>query len=251
MKIRLVLLVYDEGELITDHMSKKAFPEHWNTRISILEQAMQDKSLDLVITSNDFFVLTPNCILSPTEYLEKEGLLKEFNQLPNKIHLITGVDLHNNRIIFNPYNALNSIVYYLPLKDNSGYKVEKFIWESWIEEGKCNQAAFASQNENRIIEFKFNDKKIKICLLSCGDILSVCHVKGKLLPLADIYLGVAHVDFKKWFVRSKEKNTDRTNIHKWKNDDSLTVIVTQNITRNKIENKDFFAIDNNKEIYQL
>jgi len=244
MKVRLILLAYeDEILLINGYLNEKSFPDFWSERIMILNHALNEDDIDIVITPHNFFTLIPYCICQANEYLIHCGLLHELNTLSNKKPIILGVDLVNNHIPFNPYFSLDAIVYFLDLNGNNEFTISTAIWECWKNRDFCNQTAFIEQNRKRVIPMGDKDG----CLLSCGDIMAKCHSSGDKLPDTDIYVALTHKDFKKWLVQKKVKDKDVSNINYWKQDDELIVLVTQNIAKSNIQDRNFFK----DFVYQL
>ena len=240
MKIGMIGFLLQNEELIDGYISKYAFYEYWDRRIEILNSISSMDDIDLIITANNFIVLTPPKLEQGlSEYL-KDFIVLCSRYIDNKKPIIFGGDFYNSHIAFNPYFGTDSFCCFL-VPVNSHFEQNNSIWESWSD-GSCNSSAFIEQNSNRKIQFQ--DKQI--CLLSCGDILSTCHKQGAFLPDADIFLSIAHINFKKWTLEDKRTNFE-THIHRWKNNNNLIVLVTQNVTYDVTHNKQYF----NRLTYQL
>ena len=226
--IRLIIPICEDDEIINGYYSKQSMPDNFAIRKNILKKSIEYEgdNIDLVITSNNYFTFSPSSILKGNQFVE-EYILRELNYLTYKKPLIIGFDLINNRIVFNPYRGISAMVCLITVDDNNQYKYVTHIWECWADKGNCDQSGFIEQNDRRLTDINNN----KICLLSCGDILSCCHDSGRNLPDANIY---------------------ETNIQNWKNNCDIRVLVTQQISRtvfNKLD-KNYFKKNNNLE-YQL
>lgn len=245
MKIRLVIPICDSRKIINVFYCEDSFPEHISFRKSLLCKAMLHDSEDvqLIVTSNNFFTFSPNQLLSGKQFIECY-LIPEIMDIRGKKPLIIGVDLYNDRIKFNPYNGIDSLVAFLEVKDGR-FVYATHIWECWGGQRRCDSSGFIEQNKNRVIRpFKDN---YPICLLSCGDILAICHDSGKSLPPVGerekfIYLDLAHMGFKKWIIQDKKKGIDRTNLQRWKGDEHI-VIVTMQIPEERLKDKNFIGED--------
>ena len=223
MNIELIGFLLDERDLIKGYMSKNAIYEYWEERITILNFVSNMEDIDLLITANNFIIITPNKIEESIANYLNDFLVICDQKISNKKPLIIGGDIYHSHISFNPYYGIDSFCCFLnPL--NSKFDIGTYIWESWAD-GECNSNAFLIQNPNRMVSIEGK----RICLLSCGDIMSTCHCKGKLLPDADIYVSIAHLNFSKWLLEDKKSDFE-THIHRWKQNNDLYIFVTQNLT---------------------
>ena len=233
MVIRCIIPICNQNDIIDKYYCRHSYPDYWELRKAILKEAIEGK-IDLIITSNNFFTFFPNHLLDIKKFVEN-NIVEKLKDLSKKVPLIIGFDVNNSNIKFNPYGGTDAVVCYLRVNSDNMYEYGTHIWECWTSE-TCNQPGFIEQNDNRVINFKSN----KICLLSCGDILSNCHSSGRNLPDADIYISLAHMNFKKWFAKSKRTNDDVSNIQVWLNDPPKKVLVTQQITCNNLQDANYF-----------
>ena len=247
--IRLVIPICEDDDIFDEYYCKHSLPDSFEIRKEILNLAMTYKKegVDLVVTSNNFFAFQPNYLMEGRHYVE-DYVFAQVQHLDFKKPLVVGFDIRNDRIEFNPYGGIEALVCFLEVISENTYKYNTHIWESWFATGNCDSASFAEQNEKR----RFDYGGWKCCLLSCGDILGYCHNSGGNLPDADIYLGLAHMNFKKWSVSSKVKDSHKSNIQIWKEDNEPVVIITQQLSREAVKKGDKNYIDNaNGYKYQL
>lgn len=246
--IRLVIPICEDDEISNEYYCEQSKPNNHEIRKLILQKAMEyeAKRIDLIVTSNNFLSFFPPKKIEGKEQIGKlvTDVLKE---LRHKKPLILGFDLLTKAIVFNPYGGINATVCFLDVMGRNKYECKRQIWECWEDKSKCNKSCIVDQNCERI----FCNKDKKICLLSCGDILGYCHAYGKNLPDADIYLGLAHMNFSKWNVRAKEKDNEMANIQVWKKKKAV-VIVTQQLSRDVIRRGDRNFIENGERMqYRL
>lgn len=247
--IRLVIPICEDDDIFDEYYCKHSLPDNFEIRKEILNFAMTYKKegIDLVVTSNNFFAFQPNYLMEGRHYVE-DYVFAQVQHLDFKKPLVVGFDIRNDRIEFNPYGGIEALVCFLEVISENTYKYNTHIWESWFATGNCDSASFAEQNEKR----RFDYEGWKCCLLSCGDILGYCHNSGGNLPDADIYLGLAHMNFKKWSIKSKEGGKDEANIQKWKKRSNIVVIVTQQLSRKVVKRRDRNYLDKiNDSKYQV
>jgi len=200
-------------------------------RIKMLQHAMSYKgnNIELVATSNNFF----KC-----DKISHSFILNKLNKLKNKKNLLIGIDFPKTK---NPYNGIPTKVFSFYSKNNK-YNIDRYIWEVWNPNVKRNKSTFhAFKKQNRIITIKNKS----ITLLSCGDILSKVHKSGQGLPDSDIYISLAHLDFTNYYIN---KRRDISWIQSWKGNEKI-VIVTQQLTIDKLKNKHFFENKQYKLLY--
>ena len=222
--------------------------DYIDLRIKILKKAMENNdsspSIDLVVTSHNFFAFYPQCLVDSQSFIE-ENIVEKLNEnLPNSIRkpLVLGFDLLTSNIKFNPYQTgIDAIVCFLDINNENGYKYSTHIWECWEEKKQCSQACFKDQNQNRI--FYFNDKLFG--LLSCGDIARYCHSDGQILPRVDIYLDLSHKSLKGW---SSQNRIPRKILSDWRK--AQLVLCTQQVknTRQYIRTNQYPYIFTNLQI---
>ena len=167
----------------------------YQDRLDILEDAFREQEIDIVITSNNFFLFHHSC-LADKEFYVHECIIPLVNTLPNKKNLIIGFDLDNIRINFNPYGGIPSLVTCL-YPENNIYKLHAVVWECW---NSCDINCFISQPQ-RIVKFK---EKFSFCLLSCGDMLFTCNNQLKKLNVShiDAVIVLAHMKMSQNILRA-------------------------------------------------
>jgi hypothetical protein len=189
MKIRMVI---PECRNFYGGYCKEA--ENFDLRVEILKQAMDDNSVNLIVTSHNFFVFHPHCLIEPPCFIGENILNKlNGNDFDNiRKPLVLGFDLLTSNIKFNPYEkGIDAIVCFLDVVEEK-YKHVTHIWECWEGDSDCSKSCFIEQNKNRV--FKLSNKSFG--LLSCGDIAGYCHSYGEILPEVDIYLNLSHKSLK-------------------------------------------------------
>lgn len=248
LKVRSIIPVCAKDEVVNGYYCKRGFPDSLATRKEILKKSMEygQDNIDLIVTSNNFFTFFPSCQMSGRQ-LTESYIVRELEDLCLKKPLIVGFDLINRHIHFNPYSGIDAIVCFLKVNNYNMYEYATHVWECWTSKS-CDQIGFIEQNDKRTIDFKGQT----VCLLSCGDILGSCHDSGKNLPNANVYVSLAHMNFKKLILSIKERDQDGANIQKWKNSYDIKVLVTQQITREILihMNNNYFKKNNELE-YQL
>lgn len=210
-------------------------------RLNVLQHAMDNSTnIDLVVTSNNFFEF------HKPDTLQLNDLL---NRLTSKKKLIIGIDYEKAE---NKFDGINSQVLYL-LPDNNKYIKEEEIWETWSTDLQLDKGKYLKDTKNKVLKlFKEQNRMIKInkkdiILLSCGDILKYINFGNKGLPEADIYIDLAHLDFGNWNIKSKKSNN--SNLQEWMQDTEKILLVTQQLTVNKLSNKHYFENNKYKLIY--
>jgi hypothetical protein len=225
MKIRLVIpiikrVVSKEKFLSSDSMMI-------NKRLSLLSKVFKFNlaDVDLVVTSNNFFVLRDS--------KQFHWITQQLNTFSSKSNLLLGIDVLNGTNKFGGIKA--SVIYY---EVHQKFKLKKQIWEVWKNTAKANK--------NTLYNFTRQDRVVTlsnktITLLSCGDILKRIHqIKG--LPNTDIYIDLAHLDFSNYSINKQE---GLSWIQEWKGKEKI-ILVTQQLTNKRVLNKNFFDMAENK-----
>lgn len=211
-------------------------------RMETLQNSMKYESLDidLIVTSNNFFEF-PCC-----DKLKLNNLL---NELTSKKELIIGVDYQE---AINPFDGISSqILNFVPISNK--YNKIKTIWEVWNKQLQEDNAKYLKNAKNKILNlFRSQDRVIKtrnkkITLLSCGDMLKYINFGAEGLPETDVYIDLAHLNIGNWNIVSKKNNN--SNIQEWMNDKTKILLVTQQLTIDKLTNNHFFEDNKYKLIY--
>jgi len=221
MKIRLILPICNNSYNKWWHC-KNAFLNKRN-RLNILQKAMCFKSndIDLVVTSNNFFGLNDK------SEIRLKGLI---NSLKCKKDLIIGVDFPKRT---NPFDGICAKVFYFQQK-NKQYILRQSIWEVYHSSIKKNNKTLDNfKKQSRTIKVKNKS----ITLLSCGDILKDIHQGKKGLSNTNIYISLAHIDFKNYLINYKQHIS---NIQNWMGSNKI-VLVTQQLSDDKLNNGNFFS----------
>lgn len=225
MKIRLILPIIKK---ISKKNKIKSFDSFIiKKRLKLLNFAMKwnHENIDLIVTSNNFFALK--------SALKLNCIKQEINQIKLKRDIVIGMGLLYAK---NSFGGIKASVFYF--KAGKKYKLTNQIWEVWNKTAKKNNKTFLNFiKQNRVVNLK--DKTIT--LLSCGDILSKIHQK-KGLPDTDIYLDLAHIDFKNYSI-NKEKHISW--IQHWKGEEKI-VLLTQQIHNKFLNDNNFFNSEQKK-----
>jgi len=222
MKIRLILPICNDSYNNRWWQCKDAFFNKKN-RLNILQKAMCFKSndIDLVVTSNNFFGFNDK---------NEKRLKGLINSLKCKKNLIIGVDF-SKRI--NPFGGISAKVFYFQRKNNL-YIQKKSIWEVWYKGIKKNKKTLDNfKKQSRTIKVKNKS----ITLLSCGDILKDIHQGKKGLPNTNIYISLAHMNFRNYSINLKQHIS---HIQNWMGSNKI-VLVTQQLSDDKLNNGHFFS----------
>jgi len=220
------------------------------SRLEVLQNSMDNDEIDIIITSHNYFIFFPSCLVDIRKFVEKQII----NHLLNKISserrkpIILGFDILNQHIIFNPYSTgIDAVVCFIDLNNNGNYIYNTHIWECWEETKvgkKCSQPCFLAQNNARLIRFS----NYIIGLLSCGDIARYCHDDGKLLPQVDIYIDLSHKSLKG---DTSQLKVPPKIVNEWGKADM--VIVTQQVKNvNRYQQKKYpYIFYNNKFVVNI
>ena len=222
----------------------------YDERVALLEYAMRDDNIDMIVTSHNFFVL---CYDDPDQSAKK--LLDILDTIDSNIKkpIVIGIDFALKIPLCHPYQVNSpSVVYFLDINQNNAYQYITNIWECWENKQKCSVRCFRAQNNDR--RFRFYSKTVG--LLSCGDIAGYCHNNGTFLPYADIYLDLSHESLRGF---SSQYWIPPKIINEWKK--SHIVIITQQVKSVKryirkkrypyIFSDSFFDINTNIVPYKL
>ncbi len=191
------------------------------SRIEVLKDSMNN-NINMVITSHNYFIFFPSCLVDIRKFVENEIINHLHNRISSKERkpIIVGFDLFNDHIKFNLYGGIDAVVCFIKKTNNSNYVYGTHIWECWKCKKYCSKKCFSDQNNARV----FKVGNYKIGLLSCGDIVSYCHNKGKLLPEVDIYVDLSHYSLRG---DTSQYKVSKKIINEWKKADM--VIVTQQV----------------------
>ena len=210
------------------------------SRLSILKDSMKDNSVNLIITSHNFFSFFPHCLINHKRIVKKliKKLHKSIDEGVRK-PIIVGLDLLTPNKKFNPFKSgINAIVYFIGKNNENKYQYITHIWQCWEGKQKCCKACFQKQNQSRVI--KFYSKKIG--LLSCGDIASCCHNNGNLLPNVDIYVDLSHKSLRG--LTSQNRISPKI-INHWQKANVVLVTQQVNNVRSYIKNQSYPYIFSN------
>ena len=94
MNIELIGFLLDERDLINGYMSKNAIYEYWEERITILNFVSNMEDIDLLITANNFIIITPNKIEESIANYLNDFLVICDQKISNKKPLIIGGDIY-------------------------------------------------------------------------------------------------------------------------------------------------------------
>lgn len=214
MKIRLVIPECKDWD---GWYCKDAESSH---RIRILEKAAQEKDIDLILTSHNFFSFYQSHLIKAENFI-KETLIPLLNYIPNKKPIILGFDLLAKKIRFNPFDSgIDSVVCFLTIDANKNYLYETHVWECWEAKKRCGQECFSAQKLKRVVDFM----NYRIGLLSCGDISRYCHNSGRILPPVDVYIDLSHKSLRGW---APQRKTSPKIISLWGK--SRYVLITQQV----------------------
>lgn len=272
MYIRLILTIRDNTPFLSRKIHRKTIINtqllnHINFEILSLAYTYGENKIDLIVTPHNFFSFKLNTTKQVEDINNK--IFEKMHQIMQELHsklankqnltqLIMGIDLiqalsndyYCFNSYFNPYSGIDSIVAYFK-NTNNRLELSNYIWESWYSKGQCDKTGFLKQNNKRAPIINGT----QFCLLSCGDIFSYCHCYGGILPVSNVYLNLAHNDYKpvyiyekndkKGIIKSQIKPKLFNFLKNCNKNTNFTLLITQNFSYNN--RNDIFY--NNKYLY--